>query len=212
MGFCLFNNVAVAAAARARRGLARVAIVDYDVHHGNGTQSAFYDDPAVLFVSSHQYPFYPGTGAADESGRGAGAGCTLNLPLPPGAGDADFDAVYRDAWSCPSLESSAPSCCSSRPDSTPTRDDPLAALRMIAGRYRHLARLLTGRRAPRRRPHRVRDRRRLRPRCPRGLAAAVIDAVSSAGPDLPVAGDRARGRRAVAAARSALTRYWRLDG
>jgi acetoin utilization deacetylase AcuC-like enzyme len=96
MGFCLFNNVAVAAAHCRARGLGRVAVVDFDVHHGNGTQSAFYDDPTVLFVSSHQFPFYPGTGDADEIGRGRGSGYTVNLPLVAGAGDADYEGLYRD--------------------------------------------------------------------------------------------------------------------
>ena len=72
-----------------------MAIVDYDVHHGNGTQAMFYDDPTVLFVSSHQFPFYPGTGAATEIGRGDGVGYTVNLPMEVGATDADFDLVYR---------------------------------------------------------------------------------------------------------------------
>jgi acetoin utilization deacetylase AcuC-like enzyme len=91
MGFCLFNSVAVAAAhALARRGLERVAIVDIDVHHGNGTQDAFYDDPRVLYVSTHEYPFYPGTGALDEIGAGAGRGCNINLPMPAGCDDAAF--------------------------------------------------------------------------------------------------------------------------
>src|SRR4029079_12271078 len=85
MGFCLYNNVAVAAAAAIARGLQRVAIVDIDVHHGNGTQWMFYDDPKVLYVSTHQYPFYPGTGAADEVGRGPGKGFTFNVPLAAGA-------------------------------------------------------------------------------------------------------------------------------
>ena len=97
MGFCLFNNVAVAAAHAVSRGVERVAIVDIDVHHGNGTQWMFYDDPRVLYVSTHQFPFYPGTGAADEVGRGEGAGFTVNIPLEAGATDADYDLVYRDA-------------------------------------------------------------------------------------------------------------------
>ena len=91
------------------RGLERVAIVDFDVHHGNGTQGCFYDDPAVLYVSTHQYPFYPGTGAADEIGTGAGAGFTVNLPLEAGATDADYRARLHDSRSF--------RCCgSSRPD------------------------------------------------------------------------------------------------
>lgn len=97
MGFCLFNNVAVGAAHALSRGTNRVAIVDYDVHHGNGTQWMFYDDPRVLYVSTHQYPFYPGTGAATDVGTDDGAGFTLNVPLEAGAGDADYDLVFRQA-------------------------------------------------------------------------------------------------------------------
>ena len=95
MGFCLFNNVAVAAAHARASGLGRVAIVDYDVHHGNGTQWSFFGDPSVLFISSHQFPYYPGTGAAGDIGTGAGRGFTVNLPLEAGATDADYDLVYE---------------------------------------------------------------------------------------------------------------------
>ncbi|MEM7249370.1 MAG: histone deacetylase [Acidobacteriota bacterium] len=106
MGFCLYNNVAVAAAhAVEALGLSRVLVVDPDVHHGNGTQDAFVDDPRVLYVSSHRWPFYPGTGWIDETGRGDGDGFTVNLPLPGGTGDADllhaWDGVVTpvvDAW------------------------------------------------------------------------------------------------------------------
>jgi acetoin utilization deacetylase AcuC-like enzyme len=91
MGFCLINNVAVAARYVQRRyGLSRVAILDFDVHHGNGTQAAFWSDPTVLYGSIHQYPFYPGTGAAAERGAGAGEGFTLNCPLAAGGGDKEF--------------------------------------------------------------------------------------------------------------------------
>jgi acetoin utilization deacetylase AcuC-like enzyme len=91
MGFCLLNNVAVAARrARDAHGVQRVLIVDWDVHHGNGTQEVFEADPGVLFVSIHQWPLYPGTGAASEAGTGAGTGFTVNLPVPPGSGDDVF--------------------------------------------------------------------------------------------------------------------------
>jgi acetoin utilization deacetylase AcuC-like enzyme len=96
MGFCFFNNVAVAAAALRARGVERVCIVDWDLHHGNGTQHLFEDDPAVLYVSTHQYPFYPGTGAATEVGRGAGEGRTVNLPFPAGFGDAEFARAFDE--------------------------------------------------------------------------------------------------------------------
>ncbi len=96
MGFCLFNNVAIAAAHLRSRGVRRVAIVDWDLHHGNGTQHVFERDPDVLYVSTHQYPFYPGTGAVDEVGEGAGAGRTLNLPFPAGFGDHEFARAFDE--------------------------------------------------------------------------------------------------------------------
>ena len=96
MGFCLFNNVAVAAAHLRRRGVRRIAIVDWDLHHGNGTQHLFWRDPDVLYVSTHQWPFYPGTGAVDEVGDGPGAGRTLNLPLPAGFGDAELARAFDE--------------------------------------------------------------------------------------------------------------------
>jgi acetoin utilization deacetylase AcuC-like enzyme len=96
MGFCLFNNVAVAAAWLRQRGVGRVAIIDWDLHHGNGTQHVFADDPDVLYVSIHQSPFYPGTGAAEEVGLGAGAGRTVNLPFPAGFGDAEYVRAFEE--------------------------------------------------------------------------------------------------------------------
>ena len=96
MGFCLFNNVAVAAEhAIAELGCKRVLILDPDVHHGNGTQDMFYRRSDVLYVSSHRFPFYPGTGSLDEVGDGPGLGHTVNIPLPGGMGDADFLHLYR---------------------------------------------------------------------------------------------------------------------
>ncbi|MCH8065970.1 MAG: histone deacetylase [Chloroflexi bacterium] len=96
MGFCLLNNIALAArAAQRRHGLERVAIVDIDVHHGNGTQDAFYDDPEVLYCSTHQYPFYPGTGQADEIGAGEAEGTNVNIALPAGCGDAEYRLAFQ---------------------------------------------------------------------------------------------------------------------
>ncbi len=96
MGFCLFNNVAVGALYLRRKGAERVYIVDFDAHHGNGTQKSFYEDNTVFYFSTHQYPFYPGTGSAQERGAGRGEGFTLNVPMPAGAGDEDFLPVYRN--------------------------------------------------------------------------------------------------------------------
>ena len=97
MGFCLFNNVAVAAKyALASYGLEHILIIDFDVHHGNGTQEAFYDNPQVLYVSTHLYPFYPGTGDIGEAGGGEAEGTTLNIPLPSGCGDAEYEQVFKE--------------------------------------------------------------------------------------------------------------------
>jgi acetoin utilization deacetylase AcuC-like enzyme len=97
MGFCVFNNVAIAAQAlRARAGVERIAIVDWDVHHGNGTQHLFEAERDVLFASLHQFPFYPGTGALDEQGHGRGLGATVNFPLPAGCGDAEYGQLFDE--------------------------------------------------------------------------------------------------------------------
>jgi acetoin utilization deacetylase AcuC-like enzyme len=98
MGFCLFNNVAVAARwLQAERGFTRILIVDWDVHHGNGTQDIFYADPNVFYLSTHLAPHYPGTGAADERGTGGGQGTTLNVPLPHGLDATSFKQAFRSA-------------------------------------------------------------------------------------------------------------------
>ena len=96
MGFCLFNSAAIGAQyLREKFGLKRVLVMDWDLHHGNGTQHSFYDDPHVLYMSTHQYPYYPGTGAAEEAGRGPGEGYTVNLPMPAGCGDAEYLELFH---------------------------------------------------------------------------------------------------------------------
>ncbi len=136
MGFCLINNVAVAAAALADRG-ERVMIVDWDAHHGNGTQDAFYSDGRVFYVSLHQHPLYPGTGRMSETGEGAGAGTTLNVPLPPGtAGDAYRAAI--DQVLTPAAEAFAPSWLIISAGFDGHRADPLTDLRLSAGDFADL--------------------------------------------------------------------------
>jgi acetoin utilization deacetylase AcuC-like enzyme len=137
MGFCLYNNIGVGAAYARSRGLARVAIVDYDVHHGNGTQAMFYEDPSVLFVSSHQYPFWPGTGAAVETGRGAGEGFTLNVPLTMGDKDEVLERKYADLV-LPRLRAFKPELVMVSAGFDAHEMDPLGQLRMTAAGFARL--------------------------------------------------------------------------
>jgi acetoin utilization deacetylase AcuC-like enzyme len=141
MGFCLFNNIAIAAAALRADGVGRVAIVDIDVHHGNGTQAAFYRDPTVLFVSSHQYPYYPGTGASTEAGEGEGLGTTLNLPLPAGSTDADYAACYGDVV-VPALEAFRPAVILVSAGFDAHERDPLAGMWLTTSGYAALLAML----------------------------------------------------------------------
>ena len=141
MGFCLYNNVAVAAAHALSRGLDKVAIVDYDVHHGNGTQWMFYDDPRILYVSLHQYPFYPGTGAAADVGRDRGEGFTVNVPLEAGAGDADYGLAFDQAVA-PILEAFAPDMLLVSAGYDAHDRDPLGGMQVSTGGFARMDRVL----------------------------------------------------------------------
>jgi acetoin utilization deacetylase AcuC-like enzyme len=143
MGFCFFNNIAVATAHARASGLSRVAIVDYDVHHGNGTQWSFYDDPSVLFISSHQYPYYPGTGAASDVGTGKGAGFTVNLPLEVGATDGDYELVYQRV-AMPVLRQFKPELILVSAGFDAHHRDPLAGMRVTTEQFGRLTALIAG--------------------------------------------------------------------
>ena len=135
MGFCLFNHVAIAAKRlQQRHGLERILIVDWDVHHGNGTQHILERDPSVLYASLHQWPLYPGTGAEDETGIGEGVGATLNCPLPPGAGDEAFLAAI-DERIVPAARAFDPDFVLVSAGFDAHRDDPLASLNVSTESY-----------------------------------------------------------------------------
>jgi acetoin utilization deacetylase AcuC-like enzyme len=136
MGFCFFNNVAVAAEhLRRRHGAARIAIFDFDVHHGNGTQHLFEARADVFYASTHQYPFYPGTGAAGETGVGEGEGATLNLPLPAGTGDEGYAEAIRGAV-LPALRRFAPDALLLSAGFDAWRNDPLGGMRVTEEGFR----------------------------------------------------------------------------
>ena len=210
MGFCLFNNVAIAAAAALARGLDRVAVVDIDVHHGNGTQAMFYREPRVLYLSTHQYPFYPGTGAAQEVGHGDGEGFTVNVPMEAGCGDGDYLLVHR-AIVEPVLDAYAPQLTLISAGYDAHEHDPLASMRMSASGYATV----------------VAQLRRIALRhgalalvteggydlpalaaCLEATFTAIDRDVDPAAKEEPVA-PSSRGERAVETARSALKPFWR---
>jgi len=144
MGFCFFNNVAVAAEhLRRRHGASRVAIFDFDVHHGNGTQHLFEERADVFYASTHQYPFYPGTGAADETGSGPGAGATLNVPLPAGTGDDVYEEAIVERV-LPALRRFAPEVLLLSAGFDAWRGDPLGGMRVSEEGFRRWGGLLRG--------------------------------------------------------------------
>ncbi len=142
MGFCLFNNVAIAARSlQQEEGLERILIFDWDVHHGNGTQHSFEDDPTVFYASTHQFPYYPGTGDANEAGSGRGSGATLNIPMPAGCGDAEYTGALQRLL--------VPAALAFRPEMVLVscgfdahRDDPLAAMEVSGEGFRTMARIV----------------------------------------------------------------------
>jgi acetoin utilization deacetylase AcuC-like enzyme len=138
MGFCLLNNVAAAAAAARAAGAGRVAIVDWDVHHGNGTQDIFWDDPNVLYMSVHQFPYYPGTGAATEIGGPNALGATLNVGLPAGSRDADYAAVFDHVFA-PKLAAFKPDLILISAGFDAFEHDPLAGMRVTHAGFAQMA-------------------------------------------------------------------------
>ncbi|HZF10604.1 MAG TPA: histone deacetylase [Thermoanaerobaculia bacterium] len=143
MGFCFFNNVAVAAQYLRDQGAARVAIFDFDVHHGNGTQHLFEGRADIFYASTHQYPFYPGTGAANETGVGEGAGATLNVPLPAGTGDEGYAAAIEEQV-LPGLRRFAPDVLLLSAGFDAWQDDPLGGMAVSEAGFARWGTLLRG--------------------------------------------------------------------
>jgi acetoin utilization deacetylase AcuC-like enzyme len=144
MGFCLFNNVAVAARyIQQVHRLEKILIIDWDVHHGNGTQEIFYDDPTVFYFSVHQWPLYPGTGREEERGRAKGEGFTLNCPLPPGRGDLEYAAVFEKILR-PAVDAFQPSFILISAGFDAHRDDPLAGMRVTESGFGEMTRCAVG--------------------------------------------------------------------
>ena len=142
MGFCLFNTMAIAAEYVKRvHGAKKVMIMDWDVHHGNGTQDAFYDDPSVLFISTHQFPFYPGSGAVNEVGVGAGEGFTINIPLPAGCADPEYLQVFQEII-VPAAERFQPEWILVSAGFDPHRRDPLGGMGVTEAGFAAMARRL----------------------------------------------------------------------
>jgi acetoin utilization deacetylase AcuC-like enzyme len=216
MGFCLYNNVAVGAAHARSLGARRVAIVDYDVHHGNGTQDIFQSNPDVLYVSLHQYPYYPGTGAADEIGSGEGRGFTVNVPLEVGAVDEDYRLAFSSVV-VPVLKQFGPDLIIISAGFDAHERDPLAGMRLQTEAFGAM----------------TADIRRVADECCAGRLVAVTEGgydlralsdsmksvvgvlaaktiADSSWPE-PASVAPTRGRAAVNAVRSALGSFWTLE-
>jgi acetoin utilization deacetylase AcuC-like enzyme len=142
MGFCLFNTIAIGAQhLKQAHGATRILIMDWDVHHGNGTQDAFYDDPSVFFISTHQFPYYPGSGALNEVGINAGEGYTINVPLPAGCGDPEYLRVFRDVV-VPAVHKFAPQWILISAGFDPHRRDPLGGMEVTENGFAAMAQAL----------------------------------------------------------------------
>ncbi len=142
MGFCLFNNIAIGAHYLIQKyQLERILIVDWDLHHGNGTQKSFYTSPQVLYVSTHQYPYYPGTGSVEEIGEGKGAGYTVNIPLQGGQGDADYLTIFHEII-LPIAEEYQPQFVLISAGFDPYYRDPLGAMQVTPEGFSAMTQLL----------------------------------------------------------------------
>jgi acetoin utilization deacetylase AcuC-like enzyme len=211
MGFCLFNNAAVAAAHARARGARRVAVVDIDVHHGNGTQAIFEDDADVLYVSTHQYPCYPGTGAVTETGAGAAKGRTVNVPIEPGAGDDDYAHVLATVV-IPVLREFAADLVIASVGFDAHASDPLAQMQVSDEGYRAMVATLwaTAAEASNGRFVVLAEGGYDLAALAAGLEATVevLDAAPALPPAAPASGPGIRGREAADAARRVQKPFW----
>ena len=213
MGFCLFNNVAIAAARLLERGMERVAILDWDVHHGNGTQAAFYREPRVLFASAQEWPHYPGSGFFNECGEGAGEGFTVNVPLPAGATDGDYTSVFDTVFD-PIVRQFAPQALLVSAGQDIHRVDPLgdmlvdeAGFAQMALRCVQLAQGLCGGRLAF-----VLEGGYDRAASAHSVEAVLRTVLDESAPEVPADGARGteKAAAAIARAREVQSAYWKL--